>query len=109
LIQKIHCQAIPCVIAPPATGPRGDQEADVRRQCAGGRSDREQPEPEREQPSSPEAIAERCAGHEQHGEAQRVGVDDPFQLLHGGPEMQSDRAQRGGHHQDVQRDHHRRY
>ena len=46
-----------------------------------GRGGREQPEPGGVEVAPPVAVAERGAGHQQHGEAQVVGVDRPLQLL----------------------------
>ena len=65
----------------------------------------EQREPGREQPPPAEAVAERGAGHQQHREAEVVGVDRPLELLDRRAEVDADRAQRGRHDERVERDH----
>ena len=58
---------------------------------------------------APEAVAERRAGQQQHGEAQVIGIDRPLQRLDRGAEIKPDRAQRGRDDQRVERDHERRH
>ena len=88
-------------------GARGDQPADVGRQRAGGRGRGEERQAEGVEVAPPVAVAERRAGHQQHGEAEVVGVDRPLELLDRGAEVEADRAQRRRHHQRVERRHQR--
>ncbi|HLQ52952.1 MAG TPA: hypothetical protein VK162_01630 [Streptosporangiaceae bacterium] len=94
--------------ASPLQGTRRDQPSDAGRQRTrrGGRS--EQPKADGEQPTAPESVAEGGRGHQQHSEAQGVGVDRPLQLLDRGAEVTPDRRQRGGDDQEVKHDHERR-
>ena len=48
------------------------------------------------------------AGHQQHGEAQRVRVHGPLELLDRGAQVHPDRRQRGRHDERVERHHQRR-
>src|SRR3954451_21654011 len=85
----------------------GNEDPDVRRRRARGRSRREQRHAYGVEVAPPVAVAERRPGHQQHREAQVVGVDGPLELLDGGAEGEADRAQRGGHPQRVKRRHQR--
>ena len=76
-------------IAPPRPWTRaGDVErVDARRERGGGRAEREDPEADDEHAPPAEAVAERGAREEQHGEGERVRVDGPFELLERGVEI----------------------
>ena len=88
-------------------GARGDQRLDARRERTGRRSRDEERDAEREQPPPAEAVAERGAGQEEHGEAQVVRVDRPLELRDRCAEVAADRAQRRRHDERVERDHQR--
>ena len=62
-------------------GPRRDQRLDDRSERRGERAEREDAEADREHAPAAEAVAERGAGEEQHGERERVGVDRPLEAL----------------------------
>ena len=66
--------------AEPLDRPRDVEREDARRERSRGRGDGEDPDPDHEHPPAAEAVAERRAGEEQHGERQRVGVDGPLEL-----------------------------
>ena len=66
----------------------GDVErADRRRERGRGGGDGEDREADREHPPAAEAVAERGAGEQQHGEGQRVGVDRPLEAADAGVEV----------------------
>ena len=87
-------------------GARGDQRADRRAPARRPpRRATKSPIPATNSAPPAEAVAERRRGHQQHGEAQVVGVDRPLELLDRGAEVAPDRAQRGGHDERVERRH----
>ena len=94
--------------AAPLDGARGDQGADVGSERAGRRCRHEQPQANNEQAPAPEAVAERRAGHQQHREAEGVGIHRPLQCLDGGAQVQADCTQGGRDDQGVEPDHERR-
>ena len=57
----------------------------------------------------PQPLAERRAGQQQHGEAQRVGVHRPLQRRQRRVQVHPDHRQRRGHHLGVERHHERRH
>ena len=65
-------------------------------------------ESELEDPAPPEAVAERGARQQQHGERQRVRVDEPAELLDRRTEVAADARQRGRHDEVVEHDHEQR-
>ena len=77
------------------------------RQRAGDRGDGEEGEAGRERPPPAPPVTDRRRGHQQHREAEAVGVHRPFQLLDRGAEVLPDGGQRRRDHQDVERHHHR--
>jgi RNA polymerase sigma factor (sigma-70 family) len=83
----------------------GDERPDRRRERTRGRGEREHRESDGEHPPPTETVAEGGAGHQQDGEAQRVGVDRPFEIRHGGVQIALDRGERGGDDQHVEDDH----
>jgi hypothetical protein len=68
------------VAAPAPCTARGDQRGGVRGQGASRRGHREYYEPGREDPAAAEPVTNRRRGHQQHREAERVGVDRPLQV-----------------------------
>ncbi len=88
--------------------PRTDQRTRAWGERRKGRGDREDRQADAEQPAAAEAIAERGAGQEQHGERQRVGVDGPLELFERRAEILADHRQGGGHDEVVERDHEER-
>ena len=58
-----------------------------------------------EHPLPPEAVAERGARQEEDGEGERVGVDDPLELLDRRAEVDADHRQRGRDDEVVEHDH----
>ena len=56
-----------------------------------------------EHPPAAEAVAERGAGEQQHGEGQRVGVDGPLERLQPAAEVGADRGQGGRDDEVVER------
>ena len=59
---------------------RADQRVDVRRQAAQQRAEREDRQPDLEDPPAAEAVAGGTGEHQQRREDQGVDVDDPLQL-----------------------------
>ena len=88
---------------------RGDQRADVAGQCTRRRGHDEQGDAGREHAAAPQAVAERRAGEQQHGEAQVIGIDRPLQRFNRSAKINPDRTQRRRDHQCVERDHERRH
>ena len=72
---------------------RCDQVPNGWRQPAPERRQREDRDAGGEHPHAAEPIAERAAGQDQRGEHQRVGVDDPLYLNHGGAKARLQRRQ----------------
>ena len=88
-------------------GAGGDQPADVGRERAGRGRGGEEAETDPVEPPPAEPVAERGAGHEQHGEAEVVAVDGPLELLERRAEIGLDGAERARHHEGVERGHQR--
>ncbi len=86
-------------------GTGDDQRGRVGRQRAGGRGEREQRQARGEQPSPPEAVAERGRGQQQHREGEVVGVHRPLEFFDRGSEVGADRGERGRDDERVERDH----
>ena len=98
-------------IAPPSpcSGAGDVEHLDARREHGReGRGEREDPDPDREHAAAAEAVAERSAGEEQHGEREGVGVDRPLEALEGRVEVGADHRDRGRHDEVVERDHEQR-
>jgi len=88
-------------------GARGDQEAGIGAQRTRGGRGREQAEPDGEHAPSPEPIAHRRRGHQQHREAEVVRVHGPLELSDRGVQVDADGAQRGRDDDRIQGGHHR--
>jgi hypothetical protein len=86
----------------PLEDARGDQRADARRQCRGGRGGREYGDAEREDAAAAEAVAEGSPGHEQAGEREDEAVDRPLEPRQPGVEVDSQHRKRSGHDQVVE-------
>ena len=82
-----------------------DQQACGWRDRAGRRGNREKPQPERENPTSPNAIANRGRRDDAGGEREREGVDRPFQHRQTGMQVTMDRRQGSNDHERVEGDH----
>jgi hypothetical protein len=78
--------------------------ANRRRERSGSRSCREDRHADREHPASAEPIAQRAAGQQQHGEAERIGVHCPLQAGDLRAEVGTDCRERDRHHEPVQRE-----
>ena len=90
---EISASAVANIAAPPIpwSAPRDDQEERVVRDAAGGRGDREQDDPDHEEPPAAEEVGQRAGGQDARGERERVGVDDPLQVGERGVERLLDR------------------
>ena len=64
--------------AQPLDGAAGQQPAEARTEAAGERAERENAEPDHVQPLRAHQVAEASEGHQQGGDHERVGHDDPF-------------------------------
>ena len=62
-------------------------------------------DPDHEHPSAAVAVAERCAGQQQHGVGEHVGVHGPLERLDRGAEVAVD-ARQGDAHDEVVEHHH---
>ena len=72
-----------------------------------GRGAGEHPQPGGEHPPTPGTVTEHRGGDQQHGKAEAVGVDRPFQPAERGVQVVADRPQCGGDDEHVERDHQR--
>jgi hypothetical protein len=91
--------------AQPLHGARGHQRVDARRERGGEAGRGEHADADHEHPPAAEAVAERGAGQQQHGEAERVGVDRPLQRLDRRAEVGADGRQGRRHDEVVERRH----
>ena len=89
-------------------GAGGDQLAAAGCERRGGRRQGEQRQCADEGTPAAEAITDRRARDEGHGEGERVGVDRPLELLERGAEVLADRRQRDGDDEVVEDDHEQR-
>ena len=85
--------------------PGGVERADRGSERGRGRAAVKIVEPDREHPPAAEAVAERGAGQQQHGEGERVGVDRPLEPVETRAEVAADHRQRGRDDEVVERDH----
>jgi hypothetical protein len=79
----------------------GDQHGGIRGQRAPRRRHREHREPGCEDPAAAQPAAERRRGHQQHREAERVGVDRPLQIRQRHAQVVPERGQRDDHNHRV--------
>ena len=70
----ISAEPTPCTTRAPIS------ELGARRQAAGERGQREDRQPDDEDPPPTEQVGELAAGQHQHAERERVAVDDPLEL-----------------------------
>ena len=85
--------------------PSGDQHALAARQPAGQRGEREQHQTGDEHSPAPEQIGGAAAQQQEARERDRVGVDDPLQVLLGEVQAPADRGQRNVDDLDVENHH----
>ena len=71
------------------------------------RSRRENHQPDREYPPSPEQVCERTGSQQQRCERERVGVNNPLQVCEARPQPGLDLRQRDIHDRDVEQQHER--
>ena len=83
-------------------------QASVGREPDEGAREAEDDDAEEEHAAAAEDVAEPPAGDQQHGEAQRVGVDGPLQPLIDESQVALDRGQRDVHDRVVEHDHEQR-
>ena len=88
--------------------PRGDEEALRRCEAARERGQREQRDPDQEEPPVTEQVAEPPAEQQAAAVSQQVRVHDPRERGLGEAEVVLDRRQRDVHDRHVQHDHQRR-
>ena len=86
-------------------GARRDQHPLRRREPAGERREREERDPEQEQPAMAVEVAEPAAEQQEAAEGQQVGVDDPRERGLREAEVVPDRRQRDVHDRRVEHDH----
>ncbi len=87
---------------------RGVERTDRRRERRRGRGHSEDPDPDREDKPATEPVAERCAGQEQDGEDERVGVHGPLETAQAGVQVAADHGDRRRDDEVVERDHEER-
>src|SRR6186997_3473220 len=87
---------------------RRDQHLDGRSKRRRRRAEREDRQADAEHAPPPEAVAERGAGDQQHGEGQRVGVHGPLEPGKARVEVLADHRQRRGDDEVVERRHEQR-
>ena len=86
-------------------GARGDEDPLRRREPAGERGDREEADPDQEQPAVAVEVAEPPAEEQEAAEGEQVGVHDPRERGLGEAEVVLDRRQRDVHDRHVEDDH----
>ena len=86
-------------------GARRDQRRLGPRQAGEERGEREHDEPGEKDPPAPEQVGRAAAEEQEAPEHERVGADDPLQVLLREPEVDLDRGQCHVHDCDVQDDH----
>ena len=89
-------------------GATGDQPRLALREPDEGARQAEDDDAEEEHAPAAEDVAQATARDEQHGEAQRVGVDGPFETADRGVQVLLDRGQRDVHDRVVEHDHEQR-
>ena len=89
-------------------GAPGDEPGLALREPDEGAREAEDDDAEEEHPPAAEDVAQAPAGDEQHGEAQRVGVDGPFEAADRRVQVLLDRRQRDVHDRVVEHDHEQR-
>ena len=91
--------------ADPLHGAGGDELALRARKAAGERREREDRDPDQEQPTVSEEVAEAPAEEEEAAEREQVGVDHPRERLLREAEVVADRRERDVHDRPVEDDH----
>ena len=86
-------------------GPRAHQQLLRGGETADGRRDREERDPEQEQPLVPEEVAQPSAQKQETAEGDQVRVHDPGELLVREAEVVLDRRERDADDRHVQHDH----
>jgi hypothetical protein len=88
-----------------AAGERADEESGARREPAGERGGGEQRHAGDEHLAAAEQVGGAAAEEQEAAEGQRVGVDDPLQVVLGEVQRVLDRRQRDVHDRRVEDDH----
>ncbi len=88
---------------------RGDERSAVGREAAGERREREHAQRQHEHPALAEVVGGAAAEHQEAGERDRVGVDDPLQFGRREAEARLDRGQRDVDDAQVEDDHELRH
>ena len=89
----------------PLHDPRRDQRLVARGDRAEQRGQREQPDPDDEDPAAPVAVAERAAEQDQGRKRQQIAVEDPLQPARRRVEVLADRRQRDVDDRPVEKRH----
>ena len=103
-VSRVSPRGITIAAPSPWTARKRDQDAEARRECAGGRGEAEQHQPGGVRASPAEPVAERGGGDDPGGEGEGVGVDDPGQVARAAAEVGVDRGQGGDDDERVEGD-----
>ena len=85
--------------------PEPDERLVTPSEAAQKRTDGEDDRADDEHAPAPEQVGRAAAEEQEAPEDQRIGADDPLEVLLGEPEVVLDRRQRDVHDRDVQDDH----